>query len=114
MLGQTFQLRFTNLPNTPLALVFAALGYSDQAWSGVPLPIDLTPLGFTSCLLRIEPAVLEPLANVAGVANWSIPVPNNAALDGVPFFLQGLVLTPGFNPGGGVTSSSLRGTAGIL
>lgn len=114
VLGQTFQLRFTNLPNTPLALVFAALGYSDQAWSGVPLPIDLTPLGFTSCLLRIEPAVLEPLANVAGVANWSIPVPNNAALDGVPFFLQGLVLTPGFNPGGGVTSSSLRGTAGIL
>lgn len=114
VLGTTFQLRFTNLPNSPLSLVFAALGYSDQAWSGVPLPIDLTPLGFPSCLLRIEPAVLEPLANVGGLANWSIPVPATPSLDGLPFFLQGLVLTPGFNPGGGVTSSSLRCTAGVL
>lgn len=114
VLGTTFQLRYTNLPNSPLSLVFAALGYSDQAWSGVPLPVDLTPLGFTSCLLRIEPTVLEPLANVGGLANWNITVPNTPSLDGAQFFLQGLVLTPGFNPGGGVTSSSLRCTAGVL
>ncbi len=79
-----------------------------------PLPIDLTPLGFTSCLLHIEPSVMEPLANVGGIANWDIAVPATPSLDGVQFFLQGLVLTPGFNPGGGVTSSSRRCTAGVL
>lgn len=113
-LGTTFQVRFTNLPNTPAALVFAALGGSDQTWNGTPLPLDLTPIGYTSCMLRIEPATIELLSNNAGIANWGIAVPNTPSLDGAVFFLQGLVLTPGFNPGGGVTSSSLRATAGVL
>lgn len=113
-LGTTFQVRFTNLPNTPASLVFAALGGSDQTWNGTPLPLDLTPIGYTSCMLRIEPATIELLSNNAGIANWGIAVPNTPSLDGAVFFLQGLVLTPGFNPGGGVTSSSLRATAGVL
>lgn len=114
VLGTTFQVRFSSLPNTPAALVFAALGGSDQVWNGTPLPLDLTPLGFTACMLRIEPATLELLSNTGGIANWGISVPNTSSLDGVVFFLQGLVLTQGFNPGGGVTSSSLRATAGVL
>ncbi|HEX5054522.1 MAG TPA: hypothetical protein VFZ65_22270 [Planctomycetota bacterium] len=114
VLGSTFQTRYGNLPNTPLALVFAALGYSDQAWNGVPLPIDLTLLGFTGCQLHIAPSAMEPLSNTGGIANWSIPIPAAPSLDGLQFYLQGLVLTPGFNPGGAVTSSSLRCTAGVL
>jgi hypothetical protein len=114
VLGSTFALRFTSLPSTPLALVFATLGFSDQTWNGVPLPLDLTPLGFSACQLHVAPGVLEPLANLGGFANWNIAVPSTPALDGAVFFLQGLVLTPGFNPGGAVTTSSVRGVAGVL
>lgn len=114
VLGTTYNVRFSSLPNTPAALVFAALGGSDQTWNGTPLPLDLTPIGYTSCMLRIEPATIELLSNNAGIANWGISVPNTPSLDGAVFFMQGLVLTPGFNPGGGVTSSSLRATAGVL
>jgi hypothetical protein len=114
VLGTTVNLRFTNLPNTPVSLVFAALATDDQNWGAQALPVDLTPLGYSSCLLRVAPEVIEPLSNLGGFANWNIAVPATPTLDGAQFFLQGLVLTPGFNPGGGVTSSSLRLVTGVL
>jgi hypothetical protein len=114
VLGSTFQLRFASLPPSPLSLVFAALGFSDQTWGTVPLPIDLTVFGFSSCSLWIEPGAIEPLSNTGGVANWNIAIPAAPSLDGQTFFLQGLVLTPGFNPGGAVTSASRRCRAGVL
>jgi hypothetical protein len=82
------------------------LGGSDQDWNGIPLPLELTPIGFVSCMLRGEPATPGLLSDDAVVANWGIAMPNAPSLDGAVFFRQGLVLTPGFDPCGGVTSSS--------
>ena len=115
VLGSAFALRFTALPPSPLSLVFATLGFADTSWIGVPLPLDLTPAGFTGCVLHVAPGVVEPVANVGGLANWTIAVPPTPALDGQPFFLQGLVLVAaGWNPAGAVTTSSLRCVAGVL
>lgn len=114
VLGEMFQMRFSNLPNSPFSLVLATIGYSDQTWGVAALPLDLTPFGFTGCLLHTEPSGTQPLSNLGGMADWNIAVPTTPSLDGLTFFLQGLALTPGFNPGGAVTTSSLRCRAGIL
>ena len=114
VLGAPFALRFQNLPSSPLNLVFAAFGTSDQTWGGLPLPLDLSPLGFAGCTLYVEPMILEPLSNLGGFADWTIAMPASPGLDGFEFFLQGFVLTPGFNTGGGVLSASRRCVAGVL
>lgn len=114
VLGASFALRFQNLPSSPLNLVFAAFGTSDQTWGSLSLPLDLSPLGFVGCTLYVEPVILEPLSNLGGFADWTIPMPASPGLDGFEFFLQGFVLTPGFNTGGGVLSASRRCVAGVL
>ncbi|HEX6812412.1 MAG TPA: hypothetical protein VF384_12360 [Planctomycetota bacterium] len=114
VLGSTFQVRFASLPPSPLSRVFAALGFSDQTWGSVPLPINLTAIGFSSCSLWIEPGATELLSNAAGVADWNIAIPAAPSLDGQTFFLQGLVLAPDFNPGGAVMSASRRCRGGVL
>ncbi|MBM4059537.1 MAG: hypothetical protein FJ265_00360 [Planctomycetes bacterium] len=114
VLGTTFQLRFGNLPNTPLAPVFAAIGFQDQSWNGQPLPLDLTAYGLPACWLRIGLANTILLGNVAGTATWPIPLPAGASLDGLGFFVQGAVIAFGWNPAGAVVSDSRRGIAGVL
>ena len=103
-----------NLSSSPLALVFAALGFDDQVYQAQPLPIDLTPLGFTNCSLRIAPQAIEVLSNIAGVADWNLTVPADPVLDGVVFYVQGMVGAPAFNPASAVLSNSGRGVAGAL
>jgi len=114
VLGTTFQARFAALPNSPLALVFATIGFQDQAWNGQPLPYDLSALGLVGCSLRMDPVTTVVLSNTGGVANWSIAVPLGAGLDGQQFFVQGAVLTAGWNPAGAVLSDSRRGVLGVL
>ena len=114
VLGTTFQTRFGNLPNSPLALVFATIGFQDQAWNGQPLPFDLSALGLVGCSLRIDPVTTVVLSNSGGSADWGIAVPASTGLDGQPFFVQGAVLAPGWNPAGAVLSDSRRGVLGVL
>jgi hypothetical protein len=114
VLGTSFQVRFGNLENSPLAFVFATIGFQDQTWNGLPLPYNLSSVGMPTCLLRIEPVTTTVLSNVAGHADWSIALPPGSGLDGQQFFLQGAVIAPGWNAAGAVLSDSRRGVAGIL
>lgn len=114
VLGSTFELRYGNLPNTPLALVFSVLGFDDQNWNGAPLPLDLAPLGMPNCMLRVGPQFVQPLANVSGAADWQLPIPALPAFDGVPFFVQAAVLSGGTNAAGIIVSNSGRGLLGAL
>jgi hypothetical protein len=114
VLGTTFQVRFANLPNTPLAPVFGTIGYQDQTWNGQSLPFDLTGIGLPGCFLRIDATATVVLGNTGGVADWSIALPPAPGLDGQQFFLQGAVLVPGFNAAGAVVSDSRSGVAGVL
>jgi hypothetical protein len=114
VLGSTLQLRFGSLANSPLALVFASIGFSDQSWNGQPLPLDLSVLGMPSCSLLISPGATQVLSNLGGFADWNIAVPAAPALDGQHFFVQGAVLASGFNAAGAVMSNSGQGVAGAL
>lgn len=114
VLGAPFLLRFANLPPSPLSPVFACVGFDDQSWGGTPLPFDATAIGLTGCSLRIAPPIIDQLPNQGGTADWDIPIPITTALDGSVFFVQGVVLANGANPGGALLSDSGRGVIGSL
>jgi hypothetical protein len=105
-IGGTFQTRLSNLPSSPFNLPFIVLGFDATTWNNVPLPISLDPLGFTGCQAWIAPEYSTALANVNGVADWSIAVPLDLDLLGAAFFLQGAVMAPTWNPGGIVFSNA--------
>jgi hypothetical protein len=108
-LGEPIELLAANLP---LSAGFLAMGFTDQQYSGVPLPLDLAQHGMPGCALRVAPEATTLLAGANGSASHQIQIPFRTALVGVPFWQQVLALAPGANPTGMLTSASWRGTVG--
>ena len=94
-------------PNTTAALT---TGRSDSSFLGAPLPIALDVIGAVGCSLLVSnEAVIGLTTDGNGsVAPFAIDIPPDQALVGQQFFQQVLVLDPGANPGGVVTSSAYR------
>ncbi len=111
-LGSTLQLRLTNLPpafvNVPLGFV----GFDATSWNGIPLPVSLTPLGFTGCDVLLAPVRSDGLTNTNGIANWNVALPMNALALGIDVYFQGAVLVPGWNPAGFVFSNGGHAVVG--
>ena len=101
-----------NLPNGPLNLPVAWLGFDNTMWGGLSLPLALDPAGFPGCTAWMAPEQAFTLANNGGVANWSLVIPFLPAFAGLQFYLQGGVLVLGFNPGGFVFTRALAGSIG--
>ena len=57
-------------------------------------------------------AVSLPLVNMGGTATWSIPVPRDPILVGLPFYVQGVVIDFGVNPGNAITTNAGEGVIG--
>lgn len=111
-LGTTLNVRLSNLPTGILNVGLGWLGFDNQNWAGIPLPMALDPLGFPGCNALLAPTAAYSLTNTAGVAPWAIAVPFLPAMAGAQFFLQGGVLVLGFSPGGVVFSRGLACTIG--
>ncbi len=103
----SFALRCTRIPSGATAI--AVLGASDQHWSAanVALPHDLSPLGMTSCWLRVSGEIVSAPRQANGVgAALSMPIPGDPSLAGVEIHAQWWVGDPGANPMGAVLSQS--------
>jgi hypothetical protein len=87
-------------------------GFSDSMWGNLRLPFPLDGIGMTGCVLYTPPDIGTSLPNLQGYAAWTLPLPNDAALIGLQFFNQGLVLDPGANPLGVVATNGGAGTIG--
>jgi hypothetical protein len=111
-LGATLQLRLTSLPTGGLNVPIGWVGFDDQQWNGLPLPLALDPLGFPGCQALLAPVSAYTLSNVAGTADWPLAIPFLPAFAGFEFFAQGSVFVPGFNPGGLVFSNAVACTVG--
>jgi len=111
-IGSTLQLRLTNLPSSPFNVPIGFLGFDATTWSGLPLPLSLTPLGFTGCDALLAPISSDGLTNVAGVANWNIALPMSTFALGFDIYFQGAVFVPGWNPGGFVFSNGGHAVVG--
>lgn len=107
-LGGQFLARVRNLPpNAPSVLL---IGASDEAYAGVALPFDLTPLQAPGCILLASGEDLQALVHPSGVANWSLIVPPVA---GAGFFLQAAAFDVTANGLGIAFSNAGRGRIGL-
>lgn len=87
-IGAAFQFACANLPGSTVALL--ALGFSDQSWNGVPLPLDLAVVGAPGCLLRQDGAITEAIV-ASGSTQRSITLPNTPSIIGANLYSQFLV-----------------------
>ncbi len=89
-IGTVTRLELTNLPDTFFVLPIAWVGFDDQQWDGVPLPLLLDVLGSPDCALRTQPIVpLYMQATGGGAATVSLDLPEEPGFVGDRLFLQG-------------------------
>jgi len=89
-------------------------GFSDQAWNGTALPLDLTPLGAAGCSLLCSPdlATISYTDKEGNAAlTWKVPVV--PALAGKALFHQWFVLDPKANQAGLAATRGLRNQLGL-
>lgn len=93
IMGQSLQLRSTNL--LPNSLGVAIFGLDNTAWAGQPLPLALAAIGYPNCNLHVELGVGVSLGIVPNAtAVLTITVPTSPAFDGLPLYAQVFAFTP--------------------
>lgn len=97
VLGRTLELWTTLL--RPSSTAFLFLGVSDTSWGPFALPLSLDPyLPAAGCLLRTSVEVTLAAPAPAGLATFTLPVPNDLALAGATLYFQGLGELQAINP----------------
>ena len=94
-LGQTLQLRLSNLPTNSAQLPFGFFATRNESAIGLPLPFSMARYGMNAdCLQYVDPdsGLVFTLVNNAGSADWDLSIPNDPALLQLAVFFQGLVL----------------------
>lgn len=106
-IGQTMQ--WTGANFVPAGFGFLALGFSNTAWSGGVLPVDLGFAGMPNCPLQVSPdtAVLA-FADAAGHARVPLRIPAAAGFVGQVLFGQWIAQAAGLNAQGLAVSTGLR------
>lgn len=114
-LGMTVPIEVRGFPVAGSTPVACMVGIDDTMAYGLPLPIDLTPLGMPQCMQYLDPLLdlTMVIASTNGVATWNLFLPNDDLLLGLRFFVQALVPAPGANLAGLLSSDLLRLRVGI-
>ena len=112
LIGETFNIHLSGMPTSVVNLPFGVLGFSKTQWGGIPLPHNLSYLGFWNCTQFVSLDFSIGLVNYGGVATWAIPVPNNPSLIGLSFYVQGVVIDFGVNPGNAINTNAAEGVIG--
>ena len=80
---------------SPAAAVgVVVFGLSNMAWSGAPLPLDLSVVGAPSCSLLVSLDVSLPMLLGGGQGSVIWTLPNVVSAVGSSFYTQGVVLDP--------------------
>jgi hypothetical protein len=105
--GENFNFRVAGAEPNLIAVIGLGLD------NGFPLPVSLTPFGWTNCTAFSNSVVLATVnTSVFGVANYALPVPNDPTLDGVIVFGQWIGLDA-TEPGGLTFSGVTRMMVGV-
>lgn len=92
-IGNNFRVRISQA--RPAAPEFLVLGFSNTYWNGVPLPLDVTPLGAPGCSILVAPLLVETLvSNASGSSNRELSIPNDIYLLGHRFYNQAFITDP--------------------
>jgi hypothetical protein len=108
--GERFVAELTNLPPGNSALLW--LGFSKTSWASVQLPLDLGSAGMPGCSLLVAAQYHFPVFNLTGGGSTTLQIPDDAALVGAPFYLQGLVADRAANALGATSSNAAEGRIG--
>jgi len=112
ILGQDLDLQFTSLPLAAVNPVLAIFGFSNTTWPPLPLPLPLAVIGMPGCTGYVSFDFSLLLTGQNGVCDWTIAIPNNPAIAGLPFYVQGFVSDIGVNPAGLVATNAGAGVIG--
>ena len=112
LIGETFNILLSGMPTAIFNVPFGIFGFSETQWGGMRLPRNLSYLGFWNCTLFVSWDFSIALVNNGGVATWAIPVPNNPSLIGLSFYVQGVVIDFGVNPGNAIVTNAAEGVIG--
>lgn len=109
-IGQTMVVSIGNMP--PPNVAFLMLGFSRTTSSFGPLPLDLSALGAPGCFGRVSTDSVTLLLGSGGTASFGMAIPSSQTYLGLQFFTQALVLDPGQNTLGAVTSVAAEASIG--
>ena len=102
-----FSVQVSGLPFT--APSFMWVGFSNQSYSGYPLPLDLGFLGAPGCEVLITPDLLYPIPNILGTGVWTLGIPN---VPGTVFYNQTVSLDASANSLGLIFSNAGEAVVG--
>jgi hypothetical protein len=94
--GNFYRMNISNAP--PGGGLLLALGQSSWGFGGLPLPLDLGPLGAPGC--KVYTDIWMPLAaraDSAGRASLQFPLPTGGGNPGIMVYSQAYALAPGLN-----------------
>jgi hypothetical protein len=104
-LGQVFAVAITNCPDNVAVM---AVGLTTS-----PAPLSLGSVGMPGCAAHIVPLVSELMLGANNRVEWSLPIPNAAALLSARYYNQAVVLDlSGPMPLGAVVSGAAVGVIG--
>lgn len=103
--GANLPLRIENMPAAGLAMLVT--GLSDASWSGLPLPLNLLPVGAPGCWALASLDATSLGIATGNVATIPFQIPTVGAL-GVRLFQQAVVVDPTSNALGLVVSNALE------
>ena len=109
-IGESYQLHLSRV--APGLIGLLGVGVSNTSWLGVPLPLDLGPVGMPGCELSVAPttvipAVTLPTGPAEGAATVALPIPDEATLIGASVYAQWFVMNPPGSPTLGATTRGL-------
>ena len=108
ILGTSFVLELGSLSTNPWnALAFGVIGFSDERWLGLPLPLSLGFVGMPGCQAFVSDDYNVALLHSGATASWPLPLPYLPALLGVEVFVQGVATDRVVNSFGAVVSNAL-------
>jgi hypothetical protein len=111
--GSLFRVALSSLPDRALNVTIALLGFSNSVDGPISLPRDLTPLGLYHCTQYVSIDFHQALVINGRSALWNLQVPNDPDLNGLTFYLQGLVSDFGANAAGFIATNAVEATIGI-
>lgn len=110
-LGSSYALRVNGLPASGLFVTIT--GLSNQAWNGVPLPVDLAPIGMPGCPLLVSAEVVAGAFHT-GAAEVTVTLPNQPSAAGLSFYHQAIVLHPSAGtPFGALSTNGVEARLGL-